>query len=458
LQSIKKLFAPIDMTVGKPWKNLVIFTVPMLIGNVFQQLYSTVDAIIVGRYVGDNALAAIGSTISVLFFIFALFIGIASGAGIMVSQYFGAKRREELSYTIGTCITMITIVAVVITVLGPLVTRPLLQLLNTPDAIMDWAVSYINILLWGILGVAHYNILTGILRGMGDSFAPLVYLIVANVLSMALDLLFVPVFGWGVAGAAIATVIAQFVSSFLCIRRLMKMRDVFDMELKHLIPKKEYIVPMLRLGIPTGISQAVFSLAMVIVQSLINSFGALVIACNVIVMRIDGFVMMPIFAFSTAIMVFTGQNVGAGKMDRVKQGERQCTFLALGTSVVLVAGILLLSKPIARLFTGTEEIVDMSARFLMILALGYIAMAYSQVLWGIIRGAGDTITPMWMTFISVAIRVPAAYLLVYLMGTPDALFISMTITWVSGTLFAVMAYRRGRWRSMGIIKRDAAEA
>jgi putative MATE family efflux protein len=454
--TLKKLFNPIDMTDGKPWKSLLLFTVPMLLGNVVQQLYSTVDAVVVGQYIGDNALAAVGSTVPLFFLLLVLFIGISSGAGIMVSQYIGAKRREDLSYTIGNCITVLTLASILIMAFAPLGTRPLLNLLNTPESILDDAVIYLNVLLWGVLGLGYYNILTGILRGMGDSFYPLVYLVVACVLNIALDLLFVAVLGWGIASVAAATVLCQAVSGVLCIRRLMRMQDIFDFKRIYLRPNKLYVNQMIRLGLPTGASQAIFSLAMVLVQSLVNGFGELFIAANVITMRIDGFVMMPIFSFGNAITVFTGQNVGAGKLERVKQGTWQCGWMAVVTSVVLMAIILTLGEPIARMFTDTDMIVHMSVTILWILTAGYVSMAFSQVLWGVIRGAGDTITPMWASIITVVfLRVPSAYLLVYFMDSWEALPISMLLSWLIGTVIALVAYRMGKWRTKGIVRREA---
>lgn len=453
MQKLSKLFSARDMTEGAPWKNLLVFAVPMLIGNIVQQLYNTVDAIVVGNYVGDNALAAVGGTGPILNLIIVLFVGVSSGAGIMVSQYFGAKKREELSYTIGTCITLLTLASVFIMIFGPLITRPMLKLLNTPETILDWSANYLNILFWGILGVGYYNILTGILRGLGDSFSSLLYLIVACVLNIVLDLLFVAVFDMGVAGAAIATIIAQFISGFLCVWKLMTMRSVFDTGKKYFIPTKRYTMQVLKLGLPTGISQAVFSLAGIVVQSLINGFGEMFIACSVIVMRVDGFVMMPNFTFSNAIMVFTGQNVGAGKIERVRQGMKQCAYMAVGTAIVIVGGILLFGRPMIRLFTDTPELIDMGMRMLRILAVGYIAFAFSQVPIGVIRGAGDTMTPMWISFATtIILRLPLAYLLAYLMKTPESIYISLLTVWLLNTVFSLIAYQRGKWRTKGVVQ------
>ena len=441
------------MTTGTPWSKLLLFTVPLLVGNVFQQLYSTMDAIILGEFVGDRALAAVGTTMPIFFLVTVLMMGIAMGAGVMVSQYFGAKKREELSYTVGAALTLTTILGVIIMVFAPIFTRPLLVLLETPYEILDDSVLYMNVLLWGILGLAYFNILSGILRGLGDAFSPLLYLAITSILNVFLNLLFIGVLGWGVWGAAIGTVFAQGLTSILCLRRLLQMRNVFDMGLKYLRPNKVYINKVLKLGVPTAASQAVFAIAMMIVQPLVNRFGPMFIAVNIVVMRVDGFVMMPNFSFGNAMTVFAGQNMGANKLDRVSQGLKQCAYLALGTSVILVGTILIFGRYIAGAFTNTPEVVEMSVQFLRILAIGYVIFAVNMVVWGVIRGAGDAMTPMVASFINTGlIRLPSAYLFVFILGRPEALYYSLLLAWVSNTVLGVIAYRVGRWRKMGLVK------
>jgi len=447
-----KKFSSVDMSDGVPWKKLLLFTVPLLIGNVFQQLYSTVDAIFLGRFVGDNALAAIGSSMAVFFLILMLVMGIAIGAGIMASQYFGAKSREDLSYTVGTSITLTAIVGVLLSIFGPLATRPVLILLGTPAEILDDSALYMNVLLWGILGLAYFNMFSGILRGMGEAIAPLIYLIIASLLNIALNFVFIVLLEMGVFGAAIGTVIAQAFSSLLCLRRLMKMRNVFDMNLRYLIPKKEYVKQVLKLGIPTGASQAIFALAMMIVQPLVNGFGPMFIAVFVIVMRIDGFIIMPAFSFGNAVTVYTGQNVGAGKMERVDKGLKQCTIMSVIVALVLIAAVLTFGHHIAGAFTETQEVIDMTMRMLRVLALGYLAFSANIVIWGVIRGAGDAVSPLWGAIInSVVIRLPSAFLLVHLLGTPDAIMYSLLISWVFNLIIAIIILRIGKWRKKGLI-------
>lgn len=458
LEKFKDLFGQVDMTDGTPWQKIVSFTIPMLIGNIAQQLYNTVDSIVVGKYVGDNALAAVGSASPIFNLLLVLFVGISMGAGIMVSQYFGSHDRENLSRTIGSSLTLTAVSSLLLMVAGSLAIRPLLKLLDTPDSIMDWCSSYLMILLLGIGGLAYYNILCGILRGLGDSLSALIYLLIATVINIVLDIWFVAGLGMEVAGVALATVIAQLISAVLCIWKLRKMTDLFDLKLQYLKPDKKNLLTVIRLGLPSGITQAIFSLAMVVVQSLTNSFGEMIIAANVIIMRVDGFAMMPNFSFGTAMTTYAGQNVGAKQYDRVKQGAKQGTLIATCTSAVITGLILLFGPYLMGIFTNTDELAILSADMMKILAVGYIAMAVTQSLSGIMRGAGDTMTPMWISLMTtVAIRVPLAYGLTYLTKTPDlpqgryeSLWISLLCSWVLGALITFFFYLLGRWKKKAL--------
>lgn len=455
----RSLFTAKDMTEGTPWERIVEFSVPMLIGNIAQQFYNTADSIIVGKYVGDNALAAVGSASPILNLLLVLFVGIATGAGIMVSQYFGAKDREKLSHTIGVCITLTVIASVIIMVVGPLVTRPLLSFLNTPASIIDWCADYLIIYFVGIAGFAYYNILAGVLRGLGDSVSSLVFLLVATVLNVILDIWFVAGLNMGVAGVALATIIAQGVSAVLCIIKLLKMRNIFDLNLKMLKPNKEFSVKLIKLGLPSGFTQAIFSLAMIVVQSLTNSFGEMVIACNVIVMRVDGFAMMPNFTFGSAMTTFAGQNIGAKRMDRVNEGTKSGTKIAVAVSTTITILILMFGRPLMGVFTDTKELVDLSMHMMQILAVGYIAMAVTQSLSGVMRGAGDTMTPMWISLITtVVLRVPVAYGIAYLTrsdiyptGRPESTFISLLVSWTLGAIITTIFFKKGKWRKKGLV-------
>ena len=455
---VKELLAPTDMTKGAPWKSIVMFTLPMLIGNIAQQLYSTVDSIVVGRYVGDNALAAVGSAAPILNMLLVLFIGISAGANIMVSQYFGAKNREALSKTVGNSITVTAICCLILVLVAPPLIKPILIGLNTPESILQWCADYLMISLIGMAGMAYYNILSGIIRGLGDSFSALMYLLVATVINVVLDIYFVARLGMGVAGVALATVIAQIISSILCVVKLSRMREYFDFGLKYLKPEKKYVMTIIKLGLPSGLTQAIISSAMIVVQSLTNRFGELFIAANVVIMRVDGFAMMPNFSFGMALTTYAGQNVGARRIDRVTSGAKQGTLIAVLCSTVITGIILLFGKNLMGIFTNTQELVDNSYYLMKILAVGYIAMAVNQSLSGIMRGAGDTMTPMWISLITtVAVRIPIAYGISYFtrsaelpFGRCECIQISLVLSWLIGALLAFIFYKLGRWKNKAI--------
>ncbi len=451
---LKELFSAHDMTQGPPWQRIMEFAVPMLIGNLAQQLYNTADSIVVGKYVGLNALAAVGSASPILNLLLALFVGVSTGAGIVVSQYFGAGDQEKLSRSIGNCITLAAIASIVSMVIGAAITMPLLRLLDTPASIIDWCGGYLMIFFLGSAGFTFYNILSGILRGMGDSFSALGFLLVATVLNIGMDVWFVAGFRMGVPGVALATVLAQGISAILCLIKLLRMREVFDLRPAHLRLRRDAAMRILRIGVPSGITQAIMSVAMLVVQSLTNSMGELVIACNVIIMRVDGFAMMPNMTFGQAMSVYTGQNVGAGKTDRVKAGLKQGTLIAVGFACVITTCLLFFNKYMFALFTDSAEAIDLAGRMMRIMAAGYITIAVTQVLGGIMRGAGDTVTPMWISlFTTIGLRVPVAYILAWFTrcpewpnGRPEALSISLLVPWVLGAVISAVAFRRGKWQ------------
>ena len=456
----KSLTGTLDMTVGTPWKNIVRFTLPMLIGNIAQQLYSTVDTIVVGRYAshGDNVIAAIGSALPILNMLLVLFMGISAGAGVMVAQYFGAKNRKALSITVGNCITATAIAcAGLIAVASPFI-KQILIILNTPENILQWCYEYLMISLIGIVGMAYYNILSGILRGLGDSVSALAYLLIATVINIVLDIYFVAVLHMDAAGVALATIIAQLISSILCLIKLARMKEYFDFGFKYLKPKASYIKTLVKLGLPSGLTQAIISSAMIIVQSLTNQFGPQFIAGNVIIMRVDGFAMMPNFSFGMALTTYAGQNVGAGLYDRVSKGAKQGTLMAVGCSTVITLIILLFGKNLMGVFTETTELVNLSYRLMMILAAGYIAMAVTQSLSGIMRGAGDTLTPMWISLITtVVVRVPLAYGISFLTttealphGRKECIQISLLCSWLVGAALTAIFFSRGKWKNKAI--------
>jgi len=454
MASLKELFSAKDMTNGAPWKRIMEFAIPMLVGNLAQQLYSTVDSIVVGRYVGDNALAAVGSASPILNLLLALFVGISTGAGIVVSQNFGARDRDGLSRSIGNCITLTAIASVIIMIIGPMITMPMLRMLGTPESIIYWCRDYLNIFFLGIVGFFFYNMLSGVLRGMGDSLSALGFLLVAAALNVVLDLLFVINFNMGVPGVSLATVMAQAFSAVLCYFKLMRMKEHFELKGSSLKLIPSVAGRILRIGIPSGVTQAIMATAGMVVMNLTNAMGEMVIACNVIIMRVDGFAMMPNFTFGQTISVYTGQNVGAGKFDRVTKGMKQGSLIAFAFSATITLALIFFGKYMFALFTDTPELIDLAVRMIRLMAVGYIAISVSQITGGVMRGAGDTVTPMWISIIStIFLRIPVAYGMAYLTrsaefphGHPASLFMSLLVSWTLGMVMSVIAYSVGKWK------------
>ena len=452
--SLKSLFSAKDMTLGRPWKRIMEFALPMLLGNFAQQLYNTADSVIVGIYVGDNALAAVGSAMPILNLLLALFVGVATGAGIVISQNFGAKDREGLSAAIGNCITLAGITTVVIMIIGPAITRPFLTMLGTPDSIIDWCTDYLKIYFYGIVGFFFYNMLSGVLRGLGDSFTALMFLLVSAALNVGLDILFVAKFNMGVPGVSLATVIAQAISAVLCFWKLLRMKDVFDLNLRTLKLIPSVALRILRIGIPSGITQAIMATAGMVVQSLTNSLGETVIACNVIVMRVDGFAMLPNMTFGQAMSVYAGQNVGAAKFDRVHQGTKQGTIMGLGISALITGILLVFGRYLFGIFTETQALIELAVQMMRVLAVGYICVSVSQVLGGVMRGAGDTMTPMWISIIStIVLRIPTAYIMAALTrsetwpnGHALSIPTSLLVSWSLGMVMTIVAFAAGKWK------------
>ncbi len=450
--SLRSLFGIQDMTVGKPMSVLLRFSMPLLVGNLAQQLYNTVDSIIVGKHIGDTALAAVGTAGPIFMLLLTLLMGISTGAGILSAQYFGAKDRATLSRVVGSSIFLIFSGGVVMTAVGYFASAPLIRLIAPPENVARGAIIYLQIIFLGYLGNSAYNILAGVLRGMGDSFYPLVFLILACLLNIALDLLLVK--PMGIAGVALATIIAQAFSGLLCFIRIFRMKDTVDLDRRSLSPDRALTIRLFRLGLPAGLTQAIFSLSAIIVQGLTNSMGEAVIAANVAIMRVDGFCMLPNFTFGTAATTYVGQNIGAGKADRIRQGVRDLLRVALICAAVLIGCVLLFGRGLIGLFTQTGSVLEIGVMGLRWLALGYLAFSVTQVLQGTMRGAGETMLPMWISIIAtVILRMPLAYLIASLTrsaewpnGQPVALFSSLLISWIAGMLISVIVYRLGWWR------------
>ena len=374
--TIKELFAPSDMTVGKPWEKIVAFTIPMLIGNIAQQLYNTVDSIVIGKYVGDNALAAVGSASPILNLLLVLFVGISVGAGVMVSQYFGARQRKELSMTIGNCVTLTAISSIIIMILGAVLSRPLLEMLKTPDSIIDWCTSYLVILMVGCAGSAYYNILCGILRGLGDSISALIYLLVATVINIVLDAVFVLGFHWGMYGAAAATVIGQVISAIIAVCYLSHYRTV-TLHSGHFRPNASHLAQICSLGMASAINQVAMMIVQITMNNLLKHYGAqsvygesIPIACSGIVMKVNQLYFSVIIGLSQGSQPIQSFNYGAKQYNRVKESYRLAITVGAIVSIVSFLLFQIFPRQILGLFgSGSKEYFDFGVNYFRIFLL-----------------------------------------------------------------------------------------
>ena len=459
----KEMFAPHNMSEGTPWKRIAQFAIPLVLGYFAQQLYNTVDTIVVGNSKwGYNALAAVGSAFPILNLMLALFVGIATGAGIMVAQFFGARNKEGMGKTIANCTILTFSASALIMIIGPLIVRPLLNAVNTLPELYENCRIYLTISFIGIAGFFSYNIFSGILRGMGDAFSALCYLLVTTVLNIIGDLLLVD--SMGVAGVALATIIAQLVSGFLCIRKVLSLKQYFTLTKKEMKPDMDYIKRIVSLGIPSGLTMALMSVSSLIVQRLINSFGdSMFIAANSLTIRVDGYAMMPTMSFGVAMSTFAGQNIGANRMDRVKTGLRQCIIMALIVSAVMTPAVLFLGPKLLRVFTPEQALNDMTMGLIYIICPCYMINSISQPMMGVVRGAGDTVSPMFLgMFTNIVLRLCTAYGYVALARRAGAslwtqermVFVSMVTGMVVSAILTFFIYKFGRWKKLRIMQFD----
>lgn len=449
----------IDMTQGNPYKLIFMFSIPMLIGNVFQQLYNMVDSIVVGNFVGDKALAAVGTGFPIIFMLSSLFMGIGIGATVMISQYYGAKSLEEIKHTVSTIYTAMIIGAIPLSVIGAFLSRPLLILMNVPDdGTLDMATTYMIVIFIGMLFTFGFNVNAGILQGLGDSKSSLLFLLVACIVNIGLDILFVVGFHWGTFGVALATIIAQCVSWIYGIYFINKHYDFIHIRIFKFHFEKKLFVQAMKLGIPAGIQQALFSIGIMVMQSLVNSYGSSFMAGFNGANKIDAFAFMPIQSFTNAVTTYVGQNIGASKIERVKTGTRAGLILAVVSSLVIGGLLYPISGFLMRMFGTTPEVINSGIIYLHSVLPFYALLAISFIYSSVLRGAGESIVPMISSFIALWLaRIPAAYLLAHFFGR-DYIFYSYAIGWVFGIAISYIYYKTGRWKSKAITPQISSKA
>lgn len=443
-----------DLTKGSPAKLLLQFSIPMLIGNLFQQFYNMVDSIVVGRFVNYNALAAVGATGSLTFLIFGLTFGLSAGISIVISQYFGAKDYDKVRKSFVTATYIIIVSAVVLGVVGFVISRPLLELLDTDTAIIGQAEIYLKICFAGILGIAGYNGITGVLRALGDSTTPLIFLIFASILNVILDLVFVIVFHWDVPGVAIATVISQFVSAIGCIIYTMAKVKMLRIPLKEFIPDKAITLKCIRLGIPVAIQNSFVSISLMALQSVINRFDVIIVAASTATSRIEQMVIQPALSVGTAISSFAGQNMGAGKIERAKKGLKSATVIIVVFSLMMLPINYFGGEFIMKLFSKKEEIevIKVGTESLKITSFFYSFVGLIIVTRSFLSGTGDIHIPMIMGFTEVICRVLFANILSTSIGF-TGIWWATSLTWFVTSLVGIFRVASGKWKYKAIVNK-----
>lgn len=442
----------IDMTKGSTVKLILLFTIPMFIGSVFQQLYNVADSMIVGRFLGKEALAAVGASFPIMFLLIALALGATMGITVMISQYYGAKNYAKVKQCIETAYIFLIIMSFFLTITGFLLSDYILNLLQTPVEIMADAKLYLNVLFGGLFLLFGYNSISAILRGLGDSRTPLYLLIFSAFANIVLDLLFIFVFKWGVFGAALATVIAEGFSFAGGIIYLQRMNPLFKVNYLKLNFDKDIFINSVKIGLPTGVQQMFVAAGMMALTRIVNQFGTNAIAAFTAAGRIDSFAMMPAMNISLAMSTFVGQNIGAKKHERVNGAIK--TGLLLATAIALVVSfiVIVFSGPLLRLFTTDLAVISIGKDYLLIVGGFYLAFAWMFIFNGALRGAGDTLIPMFITLFSLwLIRIPVATFLSGFMGT-NGIWWGVPIAWVIGAIFSGIYFYSGSWKKKVLIK------
>lgn len=451
-----------DMTEGKPAGLLLRFMVPLLIGNIFQQVYSMVDMMIVGRAIGPDALAAVGATSSLNFLFFSLCAGLSNGVGILIAQAFGAGKPVTVKRLITNAVYIMTASALLMGALGFALSRPVLRLLGTPENVMDRAVTYMRITCLGIIAVSMYNCIASILRGIGDSRTPLFFLVLASILNVILDLFFIRGLGLDVGGAAAATIISQLLSAVGCILYAQGHNPMFIISREQWRPDKKLILSCCRIGVPLAAQSSLIALSLVVLQSVVNSFGSVVGAAFTATSRVEILVQQPYNSLFAALSTFTGQNLGAGKRERVTQGFRQAVGLMLGFTLVMMPLIQLFSPAIMGWFVDVEsgsQVIAYGARGLRITSLFFAPLGMIGVCRGVLNGAGDGAYSLISGVCEMVGRIafPKPLTMIPSIGM-WGIWLGTTMTWTLVAIASYLRYRSGVWKKKAVITRDGETA
>ena len=434
------------MTEGKISEKIILFALPIFLGNLFQQFYNVVDSLVVGNVLGKEALAAVSSTGSLIFLIIGFINGIFVGASVIIARYFGAEDKENLSTAVHTTTAFGFIAGIIITIIGVGFTPWFLKLMKTPDDVFANAVTYLRIYFAGGIGIVMYNACMGIFQAIGDSKRPLYYLIIAAITNVVLDILFVAVYGFGIEGAAIATVISQIVSATLAFVKLTKIDDCYRIYIRQIKIDFDMLKSLMKMGVPTGVQNSVIALANVIVQSNINKFGSVAMAGSGSYSKLEGFSFLPITSFSVALTTFIGQNLGAKQYERAKKGAR--FGVVAGVSLAEIIGIIIwiFAPTLIGFFSSEPEVIKYGVMHGRTTSLFYFLLATSHCLAGILRGAGKTDIPMYVMLISwCIIRISYITIMVNLMPDIRVIYWAYPLTWSISSIIFLIYYKKTNW-------------
>jgi putative MATE family efflux protein len=440
-----------DLTTGKESSQIFKFALPMLVGNLFQQFYNIVDSIIVGNFINKEALAAVGASFPVIFTLISFVIGIGSGATIVISQYFGAKKYDDVIKTIDTILIFMFFVSILISIIGLTFAEDIFRLLLLPENLIPQAVEYFQIYISGSFVFFGFYTTSSILRGLGDSKTPLYFIIVATIFNVLLDLLFIVVFEWGISGAALATVISQGGAFITAIIYLNRTHELINFSIKNLTFDREIFRKSLKIGLPTSFQQSFVALGMTALMGIVNQFGTNVIAAYSVAMRLNSLATLPAMNFGSALSMFVGQNLGADKLERVKSGYTSTIFMSVAISIIVSLLMVFFGQYFMQLFTNDEDVIAIGAEYLTIVGSFYAVFAIMFSTMGVLRGAGSTIIPMIASLLALwAVRLPIAYFLSDQIGY-TGIWWANPIGWFIGLVIVVSYYLSGRWKTRGIV-------
>lgn len=441
-----------DFTEGRVGKLLIDFSIPLVAGNIFQNLYNVVDSVIVGNYLGKEALGAVGASFPVIFALISLVIGVGSGASTVVSQYFGARQYENVKKTIDTIFIFFLVTSIFITIIGIILSKPLFLLLNLPAEILPDAVTYLQIYLTGTFFFFGFSGISSILRGLGDAKTPLYFMIFATITNIILDLVFVLVFKWGIQGVAWATVISHALAFLGAMAYLNKRHEIIQLGFRKYLFDRAIFRSCLRIGLPTGFQQSFVAVGMMAIMGIVNGFGTNAVAAYTAATRIDSFAKMPAITFSQALASFTAQNLGAFKEKRARQGLTKTLLFSLSYCVIISLVVIFFGSSIMKLFTPDAEVIKIGQDYLVIVSSFYLMFAIMFTIMGFLRGAGATLIPMINTFAALyLIRIPVAYFLSSHIGV-NGIWWSEPAGWLIGMIILILYFLSGKWKGKVVVK------